>query len=401
MSSTAPWVCVIGGGRSQLPFVEAATTRGLQTVVFDLDPNATASSVATEFVAISTHDTAGVIAHLEATPRDLVGCFTYSSYESALHTTTAVVDRFGVRGLSAESFSRTSSKTEMRRHLTGAGLSIPAALTTADPGELEAFQTRYGVAIIKPAQGSVGSAGVALLDETESNASEVLAEACRLSSDGMAIVEQFLGGAEYSVDGFVMDGDVQVLATSRKYVVARHFVISGYVTGPGAIPLGVESRLEEVAKRAVVAFAVDNSYFSLDVIEADGELFVIDAGPLLDAKIDRLLHHAGVDVYGIASDIAIGRIPGVTELGGKAHGLRFIYSDRSGVLKQATPGRFVEADMELILEMEKSVGDGVATPSSVADVLGWITTSATDGEGLWSALGAVDLKGRIEVGEPA
>jgi biotin carboxylase len=399
MSSTGAWVCIIGGGRSQLPFVEAAATRGLETVVFDVDPNAPACSVATEFVAMSTHDTAGVISHLESSPRALAGCFTYSSYEAALLTTTAVVDRFAVRGLSTESFTRTSSKTEMRKHLLDAGLPVAASQTTADPNELDAFRDIHGAVVIKPAQGSVGSAGVARLDETASNASELLGEACRLSSDGLAIVEQFLGGREYSVDGFVMDGDVRVLAASRKYVLDQHFVISGYVTGPGAVSPGIESQLEEVAARALAAFALDNSYFSLDVIETDGEFFVIDAGPLLDAKVDRLLHHAGVDVYGIASDVALGRVPKMTDLDGKAHGLRFIYSDGPGVLSVGAPGRFGETDMELILEMEKAIGDEVTTPSSVADVLGWITTSVTDGAGLWSALGTVDLSDRIEVGD--
>ena len=81
---TDTWVCVIGGGRSQVPFIEAAGERGLNTVVFDRDPDAPAKDIATEFVAMSTHDTDGVIAHLDEHPRDLAGCFTYSSFEGAL-----------------------------------------------------------------------------------------------------------------------------------------------------------------------------------------------------------------------------------------------------------------------------------------------------------------------------
>ncbi len=99
MTGEPPWVCIIGGGKSQVPFIEAARAQGARTLVFDGDPAAPAREIADRFVPISTHDTAGVLEHCEGLDDGpLSGCFTYSSYEQALVTTAAVVERFGLRG---------------------------------------------------------------------------------------------------------------------------------------------------------------------------------------------------------------------------------------------------------------------------------------------------------------
>ncbi len=391
------WVWVIGGGRSQIPFIEAAGERGLNTVVFDRDPGAPAKQIATEFVAMSTHDTDGVIAYLEDHPRDLVGCFTYSSFEGALITTTEVVGHFGVRGLTADAFGRTSLKSEMRRHLKDAGLPVPAWERIEDLVTLEEFRGREGRVMIKPAQGSVGSEGVAVLDLDAADSAEILARACGISSDGMAIVESFIEGPEYSVDGFVLDGQAQVLAVSRKHSggPSAPFVIGGFVIDGMRSDAGLTS----MAGATLAALTLDDSYFSLDVIESGGGFLVIDAGPLLDAKVDRLLHHGGVNVYGIAADIALGHIPDLLTLGSGAHGLRFLYADGPGILLSAEPGRFEHGGSEMVLEMEKAAGDRVRTPQSVSDVLGWVCASGSDADQVWTALSTFDPSDRIQLGD--
>ncbi len=389
-----------------MPFIEAAAGRGLSTVVFDVDSEAAAKAVATEFVTMSTHDTDGVIAHLERTGRDLVGCFAYSSYEGALRTATAVVDRFGVRGLTTEAFTRTSSKLMMRYHLTNAGILVPDWERISDPVHLEEFISRHGRVMVKPARGSVGSEGVAVLEAGASDATAVLSRACDISSDQLAIVESYIDGAEYTVDGFVLDGEVHVLSVGRKHSGGPNarFVVAGYVMGDSAVHTAEETELESLAAATVAALAMDNTYFSLDVLTADGVFFVIDAGPLLDAKIDRLLHHAGVNVYDIASGIAVGGPILVSKPGSGCHGLRFLYADRSGILGRVMSGRFTASDdsgeIQIVLEMGKGTGDGFRSPQSVADVLGWVCASGTDADGLWSTLARVDLVDYIELGSP-
>ncbi len=396
---TDAWVCVIGGGRSQLPFIDAASERGLSTVVFDVDPDAPAKAVATEFIAMSTHDTDGVVAHLEGNPRNLAGCFTYSSYEGALLTTAAVVDRFGLRGLRPETLDRMWSKPEMLCALDDAGLATTDWIVTSDPADLEEFVARCRAAIVKPARGGVGSVGVSFVDADTTDGRDRLAAACVASSDGTALVEGHLAGSEYSVDGYVSGGRGVVLSVSRKSSLGADggFVMTGFVTGPGAMPDDVASALNALADPVLSAAGLDDSYFSLDVIESGGDLFVIDVGPLLDAKIDRLLHHAAVDVYGIASDIVLGA-PTATALPlDRAHALRFVYASEPGVLTKDSAGRLETSGGSAYLEFEKTVGDVVGPPESVADLVAWVVASGSDARHVEADLLLLDLSDRIVI----
>ena len=120
------WICVIGGGKSQAPFISAAESLGARTLVFDGDPAAPGGELADRFVAVSTHDTAAVLNHLDGFDGGpLAGCFTYSSYEQALTTTAAVVERHGLVGLTTEALHRTWSKAQMRAHLDAVGIATP------------------------------------------------------------------------------------------------------------------------------------------------------------------------------------------------------------------------------------------------------------------------------------
>jgi len=145
---------------------------------------------------------------------------------------------------------------------------------------------------------------------------------------------------EYSVDGFVAGGTPTVLLVSRKHIGGPDggVLMAGFAAGAAVVPAEVRSRVEALVGPVLEAGGLDDSYFSLDVIDTGDGGFGIDAGPLLAAKIDRLLHHAGVDVYGIAPDLARGAPvePGIPAASAVA--LRFLYASEPGRLTKAEGG---------------------------------------------------------------
>jgi hypothetical protein len=384
------WMCVIGGSRSHVPFIEACLVRGFDTLVIDVDPAAAGRSIATEFVEMSTHNTAGVIAHLEAGGYDLAGCFTYSSYEAALRTTATVVERFDLRGLRLPALERMWSKPDMLRALAAANRPTTTWLVTADPEEASSILADHGRAVVKPSRGGVGSAGVTVLDRG-TDVGAAVRSAVEGSSDGMALIETFIDGPEYSVDGFVNDGSTVVLAVSHKHTLGDGPLMEGFssVADPDLV-----DQLAGLASDVVAAAGLDHCYFSLDVISGD-ELFVIDVGPLLDAKVDRMLHHAGVDVYGVAPDVAAGNAG--QRSASTASALRFLYADGDGVLGTAIEGPIDVPHGTGALEFEREAGDSVGVPRSVGDIIGWVAAAGADGAELWADLVALDLSGRFEV----
>lgn len=399
------WICVIGGGKSQLPFVRAARRLGAETLVFDRDPDAPARAAATRFEACSTHDAGEIVRRCEAffgerAPR---GCLTYSSHEKALLSAAAVTERYGLEGIPRETVRRTTSKEVWKGLLSEAGIPTPAwiRLGAGEEPRLEAFLERHGSAVLKPSRGSAGSSGVAVLEAGDSGTAELLGRACGASSDGEAIAEEHLKGEEYSVDGCVWDGSCRVLGVSRKHVgtPGRPFLIEGFQFDGAPEPPNGE--LRRLAGEVCRALDLENTFFSLDVI-CDGERRgVIDLGPLLDAKLDRLLDHAGAGIYELGVRLALPAGGEPFPIGDEALraargcALRFIYAAREGRLANISPGLRAgkgaggEA-FSFVLELEKRPGERVRPPRSLADAAGWVIHCGGDAEASWRRLSAVE-----------
>ena len=94
--------------------------------------------------------------------------------------------------------------------------------------------------------------------------------------------------------------------------------------------------------------------------------FLLEIGYLLDAKIDRLLHFSGYDIYSMLINIVIGNNMNVKNIIPTTinKSLEFIYADRIGNLK-------IYECQNMLLEWEKNDGESVQVPESIADILGW------------------------------
>jgi biotin carboxylase len=183
-----------------------------------------------------------------------------------------------------------------------------------------------------------------------------------------------------------------LLSISNKFTFEPSFVIDGYAAGKvveGGQPTAELSRvLEELGVRVITGLEINDSLFSIDVLVCNGKLLVVDVGPLLDAKMDRLLEIAGTDIYELQCHLATGQriLPGrFPPPRTKGYALRFLYSRASGVLEPANgkslPTRTPRGSGRI--EWERRPGDRVGPPSSVADTLGWVMVIGEDRSMAW------------------
>lgn len=400
-----PWLCVLGGGGSQLPFVRAAADLGVRTLVFDRDPESPARSPATRFEPLSTHDADGIRSFCESffgPDRRLRGVLCYSSHPRALNAAAGLRDRYKLGGGSGETVRALTTRTIWKRKLEQDGVPTPYWRRVGDGEDLAPVIRAHGPLMVKPAGGSAGSAGVAVAKEAGDAGAlrEVLREACRHSPDGKAMVEAYCSGPEYSVDAFLRKGELHVAALSRKYVggPGRPFLMEGFHLG--AVPPETADRLRRLAVRVARIVGLRRGFLSLDVIASGEELKVVDMGPLLDAKIDRLLFHGGARVYELAVRLSLegsaaSRLPPESERGIPAEGaLRFLYAPREGRLRTKVEGtrtiRSGEAEGTVTVEWGPAPGSEVAPPRSLADALGWVTCLESERSDPWDFLEGVD-----------
>lgn len=143
-------------------------------------------------------------------------------------------------------------KLEMKRHVAGAGIPVPAHAPLECGADLCAFVEEHGYpVVVKPVRGS-GS-----LDTDVLATPAALAARLAAGVDGQYMAERFVEGAMFTVDGIVVDGVPRVLAASRYVNDCLSFQrgeFLGHVLLPGEAPL--QARLAGFAQQVLAAMPV-------------------------------------------------------------------------------------------------------------------------------------------------
>ncbi len=378
---------IIGGSTSQVPFVRAAQSLGYSVVVFDRYADCPSAALADKFFALSTHDSEGIEKLCDSLKEEagLAGIMTYSSDKEPLLIVARLTAKYGLPSFSTEAVECCLDKDKMMSLFKGivpTTKSFAFAKLDSAARTLEDFS--YPV-IVKPSKGTQGSLGVSFV-RGQAQLKDAFAVAKSCSLDSVVIIEEFCEGRQFSLDGVVVNGEPSILSVSEKFTLGKcgGFVISGFAAGK---PLSCDTELiynrqvmEDAAIKAAAALKIDNSFFNLDLILNQDGPVVIECGLFLDAKVDRLLSFAGVDVYGLFCSIATGgaidRAAGnVNRLLDSAVALVFFFADKSGTLEIEE----TRSDQEVYkVEWEMRSGDSVRPPKSISDTLGWVIARGAD-----------------------
>jgi biotin carboxylase len=303
-------ILVIGCGFPQLSLVRTARRRGHHVIGCDANPQAIAARSCTEFHLVSTSDVDGLTALARRTH---AAAMTTTGSEVALRAAAEVAARCALPFYAdPETVRRCQDKDEMRARYAAAGLAIPAFARCATVDEALRFAGKAGFPlVVKPARGW-GQRGVARV-ETLDELDRAFAEAHQQSAGaglGIVVVERWIDGREYSVNGWIEDGRL------ISYCVTERIV------QPGRRPLGVmiaevypsglsesdEARVINEARRGAAALGhLRGPCYSQVALGPDGCFLYETAARLgggFDADVTRLA--SGVDLYERLLGVALG-----------------------------------------------------------------------------------------------
>lgn len=220
-------IVVIGCGFPQLSLVRAAGRHDCFVIGVDANPAAVGVPHCNEFVQVSTSDVDGLCNLLRRADATAV---TTTGSEVALKATALVAARLGLPFYAdPETVRRCQEKDAMRAGYAGAGVAVPQFARCERFDEALAFARSRGFPlVVKPSRGW-GQRGVARVND-ESELPRAFDEARAQSASAglaMVVVEEWLEGREYSVNGWIEDG------TLVSYCVTER------ITVPGNRPLGV------------------------------------------------------------------------------------------------------------------------------------------------------------------
>ncbi|MGW5049833.1 ATP-grasp domain-containing protein [Actinokineospora sp. NPDC004072] len=226
--------------------------------------------------------------------------------EFAQVATAEVAAATGAPGNPPEAVRTVRAKDRCRAALAAAGLAQPAVALCADRADAERFlKTTGGPWVVKP-RDSMGSEGVRKVTGLDD-----LPEAIAALPEGAApfLVEEFVDGREYSVEGVFLGGEPVVLAVTEKQVLDPPvFVEVGHVL-PAPLPEEARAEFERATTTALGVLGLRFGAFHVELWHTAagvvlGEVHVRNGGDW----IHRLLEHAipGFELFGVLYDDALG-----------------------------------------------------------------------------------------------
>ena len=149
-----------------------------------------------------------------------------------------------------------NDKVAFRRRYTEAGLPGPRFGTASDGAQARALVEEIGLPVIVKPRDNSGSRGTVRVDAADDLAAAV-AEAARFSSDGVALIEQFLTGPEQSVETIVADGrHWRCNIVDRPFAYAPFAIEIGH-DNPTMLSADQQEQLYALTERAARAVGIE------------------------------------------------------------------------------------------------------------------------------------------------
>jgi biotin carboxylase len=307
MSATK--IVIVGCGFPQLSLIRLARRLGLFVIGVDMNPRAVGVGDCSAFEAVSTVDVEGICA---VVGKHGARAVTTSGSEASLKATAAVAARLGLPfHADPETIRRCQEKDAMRAAYAEGGVAVPPFESCRTIEEALAFAERVGFPlVVKPTRGW-GQRGVARVDEAFELREAFPIAMAQSTSAGIdtVLVEAFLPGGEYSVNGWIEDGELTSYCVTERETV------------PGKQPLGVmiaeiypsnlsaadEARVIEEARRGARALGHLRGPCYSQVAFGPRGCFLFETaarmGGGFDADVTRLA--SGVDLYARVLGIAL------------------------------------------------------------------------------------------------
>ncbi|MFD4412071.1 ATP-grasp domain-containing protein [Streptomyces sp. NPDC058467] len=386
-----PHLLLIGGGGAMtlsvdvaVEALEQARRRGLRTLVVNQEATLAATPAVGERAdavsAVDFTDAAGTADWALRAARDQPFDIVFGVREMAQQAVAETAAALGLPGNPPEAVRRVRTKDACRAALTAAGFPQPSVAVCADEKEARAFLARSrGPWVVKPRDGA-DSAGVRKVN----HAGELPSALANLPDAAAPfIVEEFVEGAEFSVEGVFLDGRPHVLAvTAKQKLSPPYFVEIGHVL-PAPVADDSRKEIEEQVCAALTVLGLRRGLFHVELwLTGDGVVLGEVHARIGGGWIHRMLPHAlpGLELYGLVYDDALGRSPELPAGPVRAAASRYF---------APPPGRLVAVDgweevrrhpAVLHAELLVSPGDVITPYRSGEDRVGAVVVGADTAE---------------------
>ena len=337
-------IAIVGASYLQVPLIEKAKEKGLETHVFAWACGDVGETIADFFYPISIVEKKQILEKCKEI--GINGICSIASDLAAI-TVNYVAEKMGLTGNPMTAVEVSTNKHLMRECFEKNGDPSPKSIQVETMKDLEGVSLTYPI-IVKPVDRS-GSRGITKLESSD-GLEEAIECAKNQGFEKYALVEEFAEGQEYSVEYISWKGEHHFLALTKKFTTgAPNFIEKGHME-----PAGVDETTLEAVKK-VVTHALDSlglrngASHSEIKISSKGDIRIIEiggrmGGDNIGASLVQL--STRYDFVGGVIDVALGIEPKVcVEENGYA-GIRFVLSQEDLEILD----RIKAADAKILVE---------------------------------------------------
>ena len=382
-------IMILGGGENQLPLIIKARELGFYTVVCDYAESCPGFKYADRKCLVSIKDQEALLK--VAVEEKVSGIATNS--EPVLHIVTQLTEQLGLPSVPFEVMERFRNKFKMRECLTPLGLSDVAYGLCHRKEEALAFFHDNGrqKCIMKPLDNSSSRGVYSVLSEGDIDAYFDEAIGANRICSGV-LLEHYIEGTEFTVDGISLNGKHTTLAISRK----KHFPYNENVANElyfsYSDPEFDYDEMRSLNNRIVEAAGLNFGLTHAEYKYSNGKFHLIEVaarggGAFISTDIVPFLTEA--DTVGAYLKSAMGLYSGTTicvpeSSRKRAAVLKFFSTpgDASGVVKELFGIDFLKNDPRILrFDLAFKVGDHIRPAANDSERIGhYIAVSEDEGE---------------------
>ncbi len=204
---------VLGANTLQIPLITKVNEMGYDSIAVSPDKNEPGFEIAKHKVYLDITDEEAILK--VAKEYDIVGIMTDQT-DIAVRTVAYVAEKMGLPGIGYETACLFTDKSLMREKCKEIGVkTLEYKLVTNLEEALEFYRSINMPVIIKPVDNQ-GSRGVSVA-ETEDKLIEKFEEAIQYSRSKKVLVEQFVIGREFTIEGVTFNYETKTVAIGDSY----------------------------------------------------------------------------------------------------------------------------------------------------------------------------------------
>ena len=305
-------ILILGAGLMQKPAILGAKHLGYKAVVVDANKNAVAVPLADEFYPIDLKDRESLLELAKKLNKkgELKGVFTAGTDFSA--SVSFVAENLGLPAHSFEAALNASDKARMRACFEKEGVPSPKFIEIDENAhaELVSKSDIEFPKVVKPCD-NMGGRGCRLVRNQDEFQTSVTT-AIKNSRTNRAIFEDYMEGAEFSIDSVVYNGTLTITGFADRHIFyPPYFIEMGH-----SLPSRVDSKIKN---ELIATFALGIKALGLTCGVAKADIKYTKKGPMIGEIAARLSggymsgwtfpYSSGMNLTEEAMKIAVGQEP--------------------------------------------------------------------------------------------